>query len=135
MPNARRAVARSLHEPAWDIALLCVGCPAQELIAHQLAELGCQSGIALCVGASIDFLTGARARAPLWLQHLGLEWAYRLATGTTAIMAPIPRRVAADHKHLSESAAYGSTEPRKHLRADAAESAGRVSLNAMGIFG
>jgi N-acetylglucosaminyldiphosphoundecaprenol N-acetyl-beta-D-mannosaminyltransferase len=63
----------------WDIALLCVGCPAQELIAQQLAELGCRSGIALCVGASIDFLTGTRPRAPLWLQRFSLEWAYRLA--------------------------------------------------------
>jgi exopolysaccharide biosynthesis WecB/TagA/CpsF family protein len=62
----------------WDIALLCVGCPAQELIAQALGELGSKSGVALCVGASIDFLTGVRARAPLWLQKLGLEWAYRL---------------------------------------------------------
>ena len=78
--GARRlAVARACLQRDWDIALLCLGCPAQERIAHQLAELGCRSGIALCVGASIDFLTGARARAPRWLQNLSLEWAYRLA--------------------------------------------------------
>ncbi len=71
-------MARACVHRQWDIALLCVGCPAQEQIARQLAELGCKSGIALCVGASIDFLTGARARAPLWLQRLSLEWAYRL---------------------------------------------------------
>ncbi len=59
--------------------LLCVGCPAQELIAQELAALGCKSGIALCVGASIDFLTGKSVRAPRWLQKMGLEWAYRLA--------------------------------------------------------
>jgi exopolysaccharide biosynthesis WecB/TagA/CpsF family protein len=75
----RLAVARSCMNRRWDIALLCVGCPAQELIAQQLAELSCKSGIALCVGASIDFLTGARTRAPLWLQRFSLEWAYRLA--------------------------------------------------------
>ena len=57
---------------------LCVGSPAQELIAQELAELGCKSGIALCVGASIDFITGKSVRAPLWLQQLKLEWAYRL---------------------------------------------------------
>jgi N-acetylglucosaminyldiphosphoundecaprenol N-acetyl-beta-D-mannosaminyltransferase len=74
----RLAVARACLTRRWDIALLCAGCPAQELIARQLAELGCKSGVALCVGASIDFLTGARARAPLWLQKLSLEWAYRL---------------------------------------------------------
>jgi len=75
----RGAVARACVNRQWDIALLCVGCPAQELIARQIAELGCKSGVALCVGASIDFLTGTRARAPLWLRRLSLEWAYRLA--------------------------------------------------------
>ncbi len=75
----RLAVARACVNRHWDIALLCVGCPAQELIAQTLAALGRKSGVALCVGAAIDFLTGARARAPRGLQQLGLEWAYRLA--------------------------------------------------------
>ena len=75
----RHAVARACLSWRWDIALLCVGCPAQEMIAQQLAELGRASGVALCVGASIDFLTGARSRARRWLQKLSLEWAYRLA--------------------------------------------------------
>jgi exopolysaccharide biosynthesis WecB/TagA/CpsF family protein len=77
--EARLAVARACMSRPWQIALLCVGCPAQEMIAVALAELGCQSGVALCVGASIDFLTGARRRAPQWLQRLNLEWTYRLA--------------------------------------------------------
>jgi len=77
--DLRLAIARACMNRPWDIVLLCVGCPAQELIAKHLAELGCKSGVALCVGASIDFLTGARRRAPLWLQKLSLEWAYRLA--------------------------------------------------------
>jgi exopolysaccharide biosynthesis WecB/TagA/CpsF family protein len=44
----------------------------------QIGELGCTTGIALCVGAAIDFLTGARVRSPAWVQRLGLKWAYRL---------------------------------------------------------
>jgi N-acetylglucosaminyldiphosphoundecaprenol N-acetyl-beta-D-mannosaminyltransferase len=74
----RLAIARACVSRRWDIALLCLGCPAQEMIAHQIAELGCQSGIALCVGASVDFLIGTRSRAPRWLQRFSLEWAYRL---------------------------------------------------------
>ncbi|HEX4040653.1 MAG TPA: WecB/TagA/CpsF family glycosyltransferase [Xanthobacteraceae bacterium] len=77
--EARLAVARACLSRDWQLALLCLGSPAQEMIAATLAELGHQSGVALCVGASIDFLTGARARAPRWLQRLSLEWAYRLA--------------------------------------------------------
>ncbi len=74
----RLAVARDCVGRPWDILLLCVGCPAQELIARQIAELGRKTGVALCVGGAIDFLTGARVRAPLWMQKLSLEWAWRL---------------------------------------------------------
>jgi N-acetylglucosaminyldiphosphoundecaprenol N-acetyl-beta-D-mannosaminyltransferase len=77
--DLRMAVARACVERPWDILLLCVGCPAQELIAGHIADLGRTHGVALCVGASIDFLTGARVRAPVWMQKLSLEWAYRLA--------------------------------------------------------
>jgi exopolysaccharide biosynthesis WecB/TagA/CpsF family protein len=34
--------------------------------------------VALCIGASIEFLSGARRRAPRWMQRAGLEWAFRL---------------------------------------------------------
>ena len=61
------------------LALLCVGAPAQQLIARHIGEFGRTSGVALCVGASVDYLTGAQARAPRWMQRLSLEWAYRLA--------------------------------------------------------
>jgi N-acetylglucosaminyldiphosphoundecaprenol N-acetyl-beta-D-mannosaminyltransferase len=74
----RHAMARACLDLDWDILLLCVGCPSQELIARQLGQLGRTKGVALCVGASIDFLTGPRSRAPRWLQRLNLEWAYRL---------------------------------------------------------
>ncbi len=74
----RHAIARACLDLDWDILLLCVGCPAQELIARQLSQLGRTEGVALCVGASIDFLTSPGSRAPRWVQRLHLEWAYRL---------------------------------------------------------
>jgi UDP-N-acetyl-D-mannosaminuronic acid transferase (WecB/TagA/CpsF family) len=77
-PQLRHAIARACLDLDWDILLLCLSCPAQELIARQLGQLGRAKGVAMCVGASIDFLTGPRSRAPRWLQRLNLEWAYRL---------------------------------------------------------
>jgi N-acetylglucosaminyldiphosphoundecaprenol N-acetyl-beta-D-mannosaminyltransferase len=77
-PQLRHAIARACRDLDWDILLLCVGCPAQELIACELGQLGRTEGVALCVGASIDFLAGPRGRAPHWVQRLNLEWAYRL---------------------------------------------------------
>jgi N-acetylglucosaminyldiphosphoundecaprenol N-acetyl-beta-D-mannosaminyltransferase len=76
--DRRRAVARRCVDRSWDILLLCVGSPAQELIACEIGKLGRNSGLALCVGASIDFLSGKSVRAPVLVQKLHLEWAYRL---------------------------------------------------------
>jgi len=77
--DRRLQVARACVEQQWDILLLCLGCPAQELIANQIGKLGRQSGVALCAGAAIDFLIGRYGRAPRWMQRIGLEWAYRLS--------------------------------------------------------
>jgi exopolysaccharide biosynthesis WecB/TagA/CpsF family protein len=65
------------HSP-FRYCLIAVGSPQQEIIAQRLGERGVARGLALCVGASIDFLTGRERRAPGWAQRLGLEWAFRL---------------------------------------------------------
>jgi N-acetylglucosaminyldiphosphoundecaprenol N-acetyl-beta-D-mannosaminyltransferase len=75
----RADAARACLAREWDILLLCVGCPAQELIADQLRQQGCRRGVALCVGASIDFVVGRSIRAPRIFSRLGIEWAFRLA--------------------------------------------------------
>jgi exopolysaccharide biosynthesis WecB/TagA/CpsF family protein len=55
-----------------------VGSPQQELVARALQERGRARGLALCVGASLDFIGGIEQRAPLWMQRASLEWLYRL---------------------------------------------------------
>jgi len=57
---------------------LALGSPQQEFLAHRLQVRGTARGLALCVGAAIDFLTGVERRAPKWMQQAGLEWSYRL---------------------------------------------------------
>ena len=59
-------------------AFLAVGSPQQELLGALIAERKGATGIGLCVGGSIDFLTGASRRAPRAMQKMGLEWAHRL---------------------------------------------------------
>jgi N-acetylglucosaminyldiphosphoundecaprenol N-acetyl-beta-D-mannosaminyltransferase len=65
------------HSP-FRFCLLAVGCPRQEIIAQHLKQRGIARGLALCIGASVDFLTGKEQRAPLSIQRLGMEWAFRL---------------------------------------------------------
>jgi exopolysaccharide biosynthesis WecB/TagA/CpsF family protein len=66
------------HSP-FRFCLLAVGSPQQEAIAQLLQARGRARGLALCIGASINFLTGRERRAPKWIQHCGMEWSFRLA--------------------------------------------------------
>lgn len=62
----------------WDVLLACVSFPKQEHFAHALRLAGRAHGVTLCVGASVDFLTGRQQRAPRIFQQLSLEWLHRL---------------------------------------------------------
>ena len=66
------------HSP-FRYCLLAVGSPQQEMLAQRLKQRGVARGLALCIGASINFLTGAERRAPAWMQASGMEWLYRLS--------------------------------------------------------
>jgi exopolysaccharide biosynthesis WecB/TagA/CpsF family protein len=63
--------------------LLGLGHPKQELLAKELKSYdwaGSRPDWIMCVGASIDFLTGHQKRAPRFFQIIGLEWLFRLLT-------------------------------------------------------
>ena len=62
----------------FRFCFLAIGSPQQEIIAQKLKERGIARGLALCVGASVDFITGIEKRAPNWMQQLGFEWLFRL---------------------------------------------------------
>lgn len=66
-----------IHSP-YRFCLLAVGSPQQEVLARQLQLRGVARGLTLCIGASINFLTGDERRAPSWLQRCGMEWLFRL---------------------------------------------------------
>ena len=66
---------------ALSIVLLCLGHPKQELLAKELKNYdwaGSRPDWIMCVGATIDFLTGEQKRAPRFFQKIGLEWFFRL---------------------------------------------------------
>jgi N-acetylglucosaminyldiphosphoundecaprenol N-acetyl-beta-D-mannosaminyltransferase len=68
---------------ALSIVLLCLGHPKQELLAQELRNYdwaGSRPDWIMCVGATIEFLTGEQKRAPKAFQKIGLEWFFRLIT-------------------------------------------------------
>jgi len=59
-----------------DLLFVALPSPRKEYwLAANLERLG--ATFAMGVGGSFDVLAGRRRRAPLWMQHHGLEWAYR----------------------------------------------------------
>ena len=65
-------------ETQAPLIFLAIGMPQQEILARRIADHPQARGVGLCIGASIDFLTGKQRRAPVWVQKAGLEWLYRL---------------------------------------------------------
>jgi N-acetylglucosaminyldiphosphoundecaprenol N-acetyl-beta-D-mannosaminyltransferase len=62
-----------------QVLVVGLGAPKQELWVHAHADR-LPVSVALCAGATIDFLAGERSRAPRWMQRMGLEWVYRAAS-------------------------------------------------------
>jgi exopolysaccharide biosynthesis WecB/TagA/CpsF family protein len=78
-PQAVEATLRFIEEQSpFRFCLLAIGSPQQEILAKALKTRGHARGLALCIGASINFITGGERRAPRWLGALGLEWLFRL---------------------------------------------------------
>lgn len=62
-----------------DILIVGLGAPKQELWTHRFQDR-INARVALCVGATIDFLAGEKKRAPRWVQAIGMEWLHRIGT-------------------------------------------------------
>jgi N-acetylglucosaminyldiphosphoundecaprenol N-acetyl-beta-D-mannosaminyltransferase len=58
------------------VVFVSLGCPKQELWMAQ--HRGKINAVMIGVGAAFDYHAGTIKRAPLWMQHHGLEWLHRL---------------------------------------------------------
>ena len=77
-PEGLAAAVRFVIEHPARLVFLAVGSPRQEILAAAIKASGQATGLGLCIGASLEFLAGARPRAPHWMQSVGLEWLHRL---------------------------------------------------------
>jgi len=68
-----------------DILIVGLGAPKQEIWTHTVQNQ-LQVKVALCVGASIDFLAGEKVRAPRFMQVMGLEWLHRALSEPKRLM-------------------------------------------------
>ena len=83
-----------------DILLVAFGAPKQEKwIAKNKDRLGVP--IAIGVGGSFEMACGMLKRAPVWMQRVGLEWAYRFAQQPRRLF---DRYIVRDVPHLAKAA-------------------------------
>jgi len=71
-------IIHRVNEATPDVLVIGLGAPKQELWIHAHYRT-LTAKVALCVGATIDFIAGHKRRAPAWMQHFGLEWLHRLS--------------------------------------------------------
>lgn len=77
------------------LILVGLGAPKQELWVYDHRER-LPNTVALCIGATIDFLSGEKPRAPRWAQRSGLEWFHRMLSDPGRLVV----RYARDAAHL-----------------------------------
>lgn len=63
-----------------NFVFIAIGAPQSEAIAYAVSRVEGATGVGLCVGASLEFITGMKQRAPSWMSRSGLEWLHRLLT-------------------------------------------------------
>ena len=94
-PAEDAADIAAINEAEPNFVWVGQGMPKQE--KWMVEHLGKINATALIgVGAAFDFHAGTKPRAPVWMQHAGLEWLFRLLTE--------PRRLA--HRYLIDNSLF-----------------------------
>jgi len=75
-PAEEEELRLEIRESGTRILFVGLGCPRQEVWVHENAPA--LDMPMLAVGAAFDFIAGTVPRAPAWMRHRGLEWAFRI---------------------------------------------------------
>ena len=78
-PAENERIFNMIGDVRPDLLIVGFGAPKQELWVHQ-HQHAILAKVAICAGATIDFLAGHRRRSPVWMRRVGLEWLHRLAS-------------------------------------------------------
>lgn len=70
-------ILERIAQAGVDLLIIGLGAPKQELWVHS-HQKQIEASVAVCAGATIDFLAGRKKRAPRWIQRVGMEWCHRM---------------------------------------------------------
>ena len=138
-PVAFAATVAFVRDNPARFVFLAVGSPRQEYLAAAIGAAGGATGTGLCIGASLEFLAGARRRAPRFMRRIGTGMAVsachrsapvvqalsdRQSDGyRSAVEATVGRRPIRPKRFVDEAAKHRS--PVGSVVAGQVESAGR----------
>jgi beta-1,4-glucosyltransferase len=71
-----RSFKKNNNSDCFNVIILAMGMPKQELVASYLKEKITGRGIIICGGAILDFQAGRISRSPSIMRRLGLEWSF-----------------------------------------------------------
>jgi N-acetylglucosaminyldiphosphoundecaprenol N-acetyl-beta-D-mannosaminyltransferase len=97
-PGEEPDLCREIREAGTDVLWLGLGSPRQERFAIENRDRLSGLGWIRTCGGLFDHMAGDVRRAPLWMQKIGLEWAYR--------MLQEPRRLTVRYLLTNPPAAY-----------------------------
>jgi len=76
--DALRAKVDEINALAPDYLWVALGVPYEQAFVEEYTSRLTNVGVIKTSGGLFNFLSGSKARAPKWMQVVGLEWAWRI---------------------------------------------------------
>jgi N-acetylglucosaminyldiphosphoundecaprenol N-acetyl-beta-D-mannosaminyltransferase len=76
--EALRAKVAEINALAPDYLWVALGVPYEQAFVEEFTPNLSNVGVIKTAGGLFNFLSGSRVRAPVWMQHAGLEWVWRI---------------------------------------------------------
>jgi N-acetylglucosaminyldiphosphoundecaprenol N-acetyl-beta-D-mannosaminyltransferase len=73
-----RGIAQQIADSGANMLFVAITSPLKEKFLYENRDLLSKVNFTMGVGGSFDVVAGYVKRAPLWMQHNGLEWLYRV---------------------------------------------------------
>jgi len=83
-PLENQNILKLINKCSPDLVVIGLGAPKQEIWVYDHMK-GIDAKVAICAGATIDFLAGSKRRAPNWMRLVGIEWVHRMITDTRLV--------------------------------------------------
>jgi N-acetylglucosaminyldiphosphoundecaprenol N-acetyl-beta-D-mannosaminyltransferase len=81
--NYNREVIKKINNFKPHMLFVGLRCPAQEKWVHTNIKNGIDIGGAMVVGRTFEYYSEDSKPSPKWMAEIGLEWLWRLITGST----------------------------------------------------